>query len=657
MARYTQESREKVRDAVDFAELVGARTELKRSGTNRLQGLCPFHEERTPSFGIDPVEKLYHCFGCGAGGDVFSFVMATEGLDFAGALEWLADRTGVELERDAEDPLDAARRQRDERLFALLERTAAYYVRVLWESAEAARARDYLRSRGLDEATLREYRVGYSPSRWDRVLVASRQAGYTEEELLATGLAQRGREGRGVFDRFRGRVMFPLADLRGRVRGFGARAMSPDSRPKYLNTSDNALFHKGEIVYGADLARAPAAKAGRVVLVEGYTDVVALRQAGVPEAVCSMGTALTVQQIDVLAKLAPKVLLCQDPDAAGQEAVDRGRLSLIEHNKRRRGTSVDFRVVRLPAGQDPADVVQAQGGEAMRDLLSNAVAVEHYLVLRALEGDVTSTEGRDIALSAAADAIAPLSPSVLRSELIQLVSDRLNVSASLVESVIADPARRRAAAEAARAAARAGMPREPSGAVRHAAARATHGSFRAHGSARDPDAPPSSDWDRPLPDEGGAPIDEDPGPEAGSRERNGAHRLLDRREQIERAFLAYCLALPDEGERRLAEADLDELFEAPRTRRAAEYLRGRVRTPAAALPPGDEPLARLVAELVIRAGQLEATPAKLELEALQLDLARLDRLIAGARAGGGEGIGALAAKRQTVLDQIRHRLM
>src|SRR3954453_13152409 len=181
MARYTQESREKVRDAVDFAELVGARTELRRAGANRLQGLCPFHEERTPSFGIDPVEKLYHCFGCGVGGDVFSFVMESEGLDFAGALEWLADRTGVELERDAEDPRDAARRQRDDRLFALLERTAAYYVRVLWESAEAADAREYLKARGLEESALREYRVGYSPSRWDRVLVASRSAGYTEE--------------------------------------------------------------------------------------------------------------------------------------------------------------------------------------------------------------------------------------------------------------------------------------------------------------------------------------------------------------------------------------------------------------------------------------------------------------------------------------------
>src|SRR5215207_10558910 len=144
MPRYTLESREKVRDAVDFAELVGARTELKRAGANRLQGLCPFHEERTPSFGIDPVEKLYHCFGCGAGGDVFSFVMETEGLDFAGALEWLADRAGIELEREAEDPAAAARRERTDRLYALLERTAAYYVRLLWESGEAAVAREYL---------------------------------------------------------------------------------------------------------------------------------------------------------------------------------------------------------------------------------------------------------------------------------------------------------------------------------------------------------------------------------------------------------------------------------------------------------------------------------------------------------------------------------
>jgi DNA primase len=183
MARYTDESRERVRDAVDFAELVGARTELKNAGPARLTGLCPFHDERSPSFGINPIEKLYHCFGCGAGGDVFKFVMETEGLDFGSALESLAERYRVPLERETEDPQDAMRRQRKERLYALLERTAAYYVRVLWEAPEAATAREYLRSRGLQEDALRAFRVGWAPDAFDRVLTGSRRAGFSEEEL------------------------------------------------------------------------------------------------------------------------------------------------------------------------------------------------------------------------------------------------------------------------------------------------------------------------------------------------------------------------------------------------------------------------------------------------------------------------------------------
>src|SRR3954471_12325587 len=329
MARYTDESKERVRDAADFAEIVGARTELKRSGVARLEGLCPFHDERSPSFGINPSEKVYYCFGCGAGGDVFKFVMETEGLDFTGALESLAERYRVALERESEDPRDAPKRQRRERLFALLERTAAYYVRVLWESPEAAAARESLVARGLEESALRAYRVGFAPDAWERVVTGSKRNGYTDEELLAAGLAQRGR--RGLIDRFRGRVTFPLTDERGRVLGFGARALRPEDRPKYLNTSDGEVFHKGRMVYGADLARAPAARAGRVVLVEGYTDAIALHQAGVPEVVGSMGTALTAAQVDAIARLAPRALFCQDPDSAGQESVARGIAALREH--------------------------------------------------------------------------------------------------------------------------------------------------------------------------------------------------------------------------------------------------------------------------------------------------------------------------------------
>ncbi len=588
MARYTQDSRERVRDAVDFEELVGARTELKRSGTRRLSGLCPFHEERTPSFGIDPVEKLFHCFGCGKGGDVFSFVMETEGLDFAGALESLADRCGVQLEREAEDPAEAARRTARDRLLALLERTAAYYVRLLWESPEASGARAYLAERGLEEAALREFRVGFSPGSYDRVVNASAAAGYTREELLSCGLAQERRDGRGLIDRFRGRIMFPLCDERGRVLGFGARALRPDDRPKYLNSSDNAVFHKNEVLYGLDLARAPAARAGRVVLVEGYTDAVALRQAGVAEVVGSMGTALTERQVSALARVAPTALFCQDPDAAGQEAVSRSVTALRDVNRARAGRGVEFRIVRLPAGSDPADVVQRDGADAMRALLERAVPIARFEVERALErGDTRTAEGRDRALEQAAAAIRPLPPSVLREELVQLAAGRLGLTESLVASALA------------------GAPR---------------------------------------------PVREAP------RGSNGARAALDRREQSERAFLAYCLALPEEGEARLAAADLDELFSAPETRRAGEYLRGRLRSPAGELPAGDEPLARLVAELVIRAGELEATPAKLELEALQLDLHNLDRRIATARTDGHERIRDLAAERQQVLDAIRHRL-
>jgi DNA primase len=591
MARYTQDSRERVRDAVDFEELVGARTELRRAGVRRLQGLCPFHEERTPSFGIDPVEKLYHCFGCGAGGDVFSFVMETEGLDFAGALESLADRCGIELEREAEDPREAARRAQRDRLLALLERTAAYYVRVLWDSPEAAAAREYLSGRGLEEATLREFRVGFSPGAFDRVLGASTRAGYSEAELLACGLATQRRDGRGLIDRFRGRIMFPLCDERGRVLGFGARGLRAEDRPKYLNSSDNEVFHKGRMVYGADLARAAAARAGRLVLVEGYTDVIALRQAGVPEVVCSMGTALTEPQVDALRRLAPTVLFCQDPDTAGQEAVKRGTSAVRALNTRTQGRGLDFRIVRLPPGKDPADVVQYDGPDAMRRLLEGAVPLARFEVEMALDGrDLHSTEGRDQALEAAAAAIRPLPPSVLREELVQLVAGRLGLTENLVSSALLTGRR-----------------------------------------ATGPDlgTPPAA---------------------------NGARAALDRREQSERAFLAYCLALPDEGEERLAAADLDELFSSPATRRAAEYLRGRLRSPAGELPAGDEPLARLVAELVIRAGELDATPAKLELEALQLDLHNLDRRIATARTEGHERIHDLAAERQQVLDAIRHRL-
>ena len=390
MALYTSDSKDRVRDAVDFVELVSARTELRRAGPARYEGLCPFHDERSPSFGIDPTQKVYYCFGCQASGDVFTFVQETEGVDFKGALELLAERYGVELQREEEDPRAVERRQRRERLLELLDRTTTYYERYLWESGEARRAREYLKERGLEEASLREFRVGYAPSAWDRVMLASRRGGYSNKEIYDAGLVQRSQQNNQLYDRFRSRIMFPLADVRGRVLGFGARAMGEEQRgPKYLNTSDNDVYHKGLHLYGANLARAHAARAGQVILCEGYTDTIALHQAGFDNAVGLMGTALTDQQVGELARMAQTVLLALDADSAGQEAMLRAS-TLAERRK------LELRVVPLPEGTDPADLLQRDGREAMEAAVKASVPFVRFRVERTLErGDHSSPEGRD----------------------------------------------------------------------------------------------------------------------------------------------------------------------------------------------------------------------------------------------------------------------
>ncbi|MDX6536729.1 MAG: primase, partial [Gaiellales bacterium] len=392
MALYTKDSKERVRDAVDMIDLVNARTELKRAGVNRYTGLCPFHDERTPSFGINPAEKVYHCFGCQASGDAFTFVMETEGVDFKGALELLADRYKVALELEDEDPAAAEKRQRNERLMELLERTATYYVRQLWESAEAARARDYLAKRGLQEGVLREFRVGYAPSAWDTVLKASLRAGFKAMDLDAAGLLAANQKTGRKYDRFRSQVIFPLADPRGRVRGFAGRTLVSDGErrgPKYINSPESDLFHKRRQLFGADIARAAAAKAGSVVVAEGYTDVLAMNQAGIVNSVAIMGTALTEEQIGELARLAPVVALALDADSAGQAA-------MLRAAELAAGRKLELRVVPLPPGEDPADLVQRAGGEEIERRIAESVPFVRFRVLQALDaGDLGSAEGKD----------------------------------------------------------------------------------------------------------------------------------------------------------------------------------------------------------------------------------------------------------------------
>jgi DNA primase len=434
MARYADDSRDRVRDAVDMVDLVSARTELRRAGPNRYEGLCPFHEERTPSFGVDPHKKVYHCFGCGVGGDAFTFVQETEGLDFVAALELLADRYDVELRREEEDPRAAERRQRRERLYALLGRASEFYARFLWDSDEARDARAYLLGRGLGEETLRDFRVGYSPSAWDRMLRAARQAGFSNREVYEAGLAQRSKGDGPLYDRFRSRIMFPLADQRGRVLGFGARALRESQLPKYLNTTDGEVYHKGRQLFGADRARSESARRGEVIVVEGYTDVLALHQAGLRNVVGLMGTALTGEQVGELARQVAgadgaRIALALDPDSAGQGA-------MLRAAELAAGRQVELRVVELPAGVDPADLVASEGAEAMRARVDASVPFARFAVERVLAAaDLGSADGGDRALAQLREVLATVPAGLLRDELVRRAASRLGLSEQLVASL------------------------------------------------------------------------------------------------------------------------------------------------------------------------------------------------------------------------------
>lgn len=434
MALFTQDTIQAIRDGVPIVELIGEKTDLRRVGS-QFQGLCPFHDERSPSFGVNPDKGVYYCFGCGAKGDQIGFVQETEGLDFVEAIEWLGDRYRIELKREDEDPEAEQRRRQQERLLALLERVSRFYATFLWEAAEARKAREYLLGRGLSEEILREFGVGYSPSAWDRVTVKAQEDGYKPEELVAAGVAAHGRNNGGLYDKFRGRIMFPLADHRGRVRGFGARVMGEGRGPKYLNTAENALFHKGRQLFGIDIARPHVAKSGRIVAVEGYTDVLALHQAGIREAVAIMGTSLTPDQVSLLSKDARTIVLALDADRAGQEAMLRAA---------RTAKDFELRVVQMPEGADPADLIAASGAESFERLLSGAIEVQRFQVQRVLaDADLDSTSGRDKALEEARALIGTTPErSALRIDLIRYVADRLNVPEEYVTPGRSDAAPR-----------------------------------------------------------------------------------------------------------------------------------------------------------------------------------------------------------------------
>jgi DNA primase len=412
------------------------------------------------------------------------------------------------------------------------------------------------------------------------VLVASRRGGYTEQELYDAGLVQRSAEsGRGFYDRFRARIMFPLADQRGRVRGFGARATSENQTAKYINTADNDVYHKGHYVYGAHLARTAAAKEASVIVCEGYTDVIAMHQAGRTNAVGLMGTALTDEQLGALQRMAPTVTLALDADKAGQEAMLRAaRLAA----KRR----LELRVVGLPKGSDPAELLQRAGAAGVAALVEGSVPFVRFRVDRVLEaGTIGTADGRDRMLAELAPILAEVPQGAMRAELERLVAGRLELPQPTIAGLLADSGARPGQ----------GLPQAP------------------------------------------------------------LTRALDVRERVEQAFLALCIALPEHGREVLEDIEVEAVFTGDVNRRAALHLRRNIHSSGAGLDD-DPQLGALLAELAVRSTQAPAHVAQLEVERLQLELSRIDRELAAARAAGSGGLSDLAARRRPVKADLERAL-
>jgi DNA primase len=423
---------DRVREATDLVELISEVTKVRRSGRS-FMAVCPFHEEKTPSMSVDRGRGLYNCFGCGKHGDIFTFVQETQGLDFPEALEALARRAGITLVRD---PADARMRGRRGAAVDAIRKAIEVYHDRLKKAPEAGPARAYLRHRGYDVAVIDEWRMGFAGVEWDTLTKALRASGIEEKVLIDAGLSRRGPK--GVYDVFRGRLMFPIHDLRGDPVGFGGRKIdevdrsqtnNPDA--KYVNSADSVVYHKAQLLFGLDRARREISEESPAVVVEGYTDVIAMHLAGVKTAVATCGTALGEGHFDLLRRFGEKVVLAFDSDEAGSKAALRG--DELESPFR---LDLDLRVADMPDGLDPADLVQ----EGRADELAKAVKTARPLLERRIEHEVAryerTPEGRARALAAAATHLAKIDNPSVREGYVEFVAYQVGVDPAIVRDAL-----------------------------------------------------------------------------------------------------------------------------------------------------------------------------------------------------------------------------
>lgn len=410
------DAKEKIRERLSLAEVVGEIVALKPAGRGQLKGLCPFHDEKTPSFHVHPDRGFYYCFGCQAKGDIFDFVMQTRSMSFPEALKLLGDRAGVEVG----PPSPRAGNRRD--LHDVNQLALDYFRRHL-----EGPALDYLAGRGLTQETIQEFELGYAPDEWDGLLRTALTKGVSDGDLVSLGLVVENERGRR-YDRFRGRVMFPIRDSLGRLVGFAGRVLG-DGQPKYLNSPESELFKKGELLYGLDRARSAVREQGEALVVEGYMDVIALHQGGFPTAVASLGTALTAAHADALARLdVRRVYLAFDSDEAGQRAI----LTGLDQTASRRFL---VRAVTVPHGKDPADAVLGGHADEFRAALTGGLSEVEFRFRRVLERhDKDKLEGQRAILEELQSVLRPRDVfDPVAAEMRRLVTQHLGIDAARLD--------------------------------------------------------------------------------------------------------------------------------------------------------------------------------------------------------------------------------
>jgi DNA primase len=423
---------ERVKQQADIVRVIGEYVRLKKSGQN-FTGLCPFHQEKTPSFAVHPVKQIYHCFGCGAGGDVFKFVMEMEKSAFPEAIRTVAEKCGIAIPKPRErSPEERRENQQRSALVEMHREAAAFFARQLHDSPEGKVALAYLEERGLDRETMTRFGLGFAPSAGDSLL-RHLKAKFPEKLLEVSGLLSRDQSGR-LYDRFRRRIMFPIANESGKVIAFGGRAMG-DDMPKYMNSPETPIYSKSTVLYHMDRAKEALRQNDFAVLVEGYMDAIAVARAGITNVVASCGTSLADPQIKLLGRFTRRVVVNYDPDTAGQVATERSLTLLLEKE-------FDVRVLALPGGADPDKFLKEQGADAYRQLLAKAPPYLDYLIGRARHMDRSTAAGKVAALNFLMPYVQRLPNRLLRSEWATRIASELRVDEPVLREAL-----RRAAAE------------------------------------------------------------------------------------------------------------------------------------------------------------------------------------------------------------------